>query len=223
MLLSVEPFTIAACARSSPLSLKQTEEIARALASYYPHISFETTFVETLGDRDLKTSLRDMDSTDFFTRELDQMVLKGECRIAIHSAKDLPNPLPKGLAIIAITEGIDPSDALVLRDREALENLPPGAIIATSSVRRESAVTQLRPDLAFTDIRGNIGSRLAALDEKRVDGVVIAEAALIRLELTHRNRIILPGATAALQGKLAIIARVDDPLMSEIFSCLDSR
>ena len=149
--------------------------------------------------------------------------MKKKCRIAIHSAKDLPDPLPKGLSIIALTRGIDPCDSLVFRSEEGLDTLPSGAIIATSSARREEAVKSLRTDLSFQDIRGTIEQRLQKLNDGLVDGVVIAEAALIRLGLTHLNRIKLTADTAPLQGKLAILAREDDLEMKSFFSCLDSR
>jgi hydroxymethylbilane synthase len=151
------------------------------------------------------------------------MLLKGECRLGIHSAKDLPFPLPSGLAVICLTKGIDSSDSLVLRPGETLEGLPKGAVIATSSVRREQTVLQLRQDLSFIDLRGTIGQRLAKLDQGEADGVVVAEAALIRLGLTHLNRIRLPGETVEGQGQLAIVARAEDEEMSSLFACMDVR
>ena len=187
-------------ARDSALSRRQVEEVRHL----FPHIHFEMTFVKTHGDRDRKTSLRDLDKTDFFTQELDALVLRGECDVAIHSAKDLPDPLPKGLVLAVLTQGIDPSDSLVLREGSTLEK---GMSIATSSMRREEMVRQLEPDVHVVDIRGTIEERLAHIEEGRVDGVVIAEAALIRLELTHLNRVRLPGEAASLQGKLALITK----------------
>jgi hydroxymethylbilane synthase len=159
---------------------------------------FDVVWVETVGDRDQETSLRGMEKTDFFTRELDQMLLEGKIDLAIHSAKDLPDPLPKGLKVAAISKGVDPRDVLVLKQE-------PVQIVATSSARREEAVKQLYPHCQFVDVRGTIQERLA----KDVDGVVIAEAALLRLKLTHLKRIFLPGETALMQGKLAIVCRED--------------
>lgn len=210
-------------ARSSPLSLTQVDEILSHLHRYHPNVQFKLNAVKTLGDLDRHTSLRDLNKTDFFTKEIDMMLLSGECRIAIHSAKDLPDPLPKGLKIIALTVGIDSSDSLVLREGQQLRDLPPGAVIATSSTRREEAVKLLKDDLAFTDIRGTISERLSALEHGNVFGVVIAEAALIRLKLTHLNRVRLPGSTVPMQGQLAIVARADDQEMESLFAPLDSR
>lgn len=216
-------FPIEVGARSSPLALAQVEEVLEELKKKFPSASFQCLFKETYGDRDLKTSLRTLGQTDFFTREIDEMLLKGTCRIAIHSAKDLPFPLPKSLQLIALTRGIDPADALVLREFESLESLPKGSLIATSSSRREEMVKELRSDFDFCDLRGTIETRLNLLKEGKADGVVIAEAALIRLKLTHLNRVQLRGKLAPLQGQLAILAREDDDEMKALFRLLDAR
>jgi hydroxymethylbilane synthase len=214
---------IIAGARRSPLSQAQLQEVLQEIQTHHPEIAFQPVFVDTKGDRDQKTSLRTLDKTDFFTKELDDMLLTGKIHIAIHSAKDLPEPLPQGLCIAAITRGLDPSDSLVLRQGERLQSLVPDAIVATSSERREEAVRQLRSDLRFVDLRGTIADRLVKLDKGEADGVVVAECALIRLGLTHLNRIRLPGNTVPMQGQLAIVVREDDSEMRTLFSCIDSR
>ncbi len=204
---------ITIAARESPLSKKQVQEFLQQT-----HLtSYETHFLSTTGDRDQKTSLRTLEKTDFFTKELDQLLLEKKCDIAIHSAKDLPDPLHPQLKILALTKGVDPSDSLVLRDNTPLKK---GALIGTSSAKREEATRLLHPGLRFCDIRGNIQQRLAQLDEKKVDGVVIAEAALIRLNLTHRTRIKLPSETTPFQGQLAILAHKDSTLT---FNQIDTR
>lgn len=210
-------------ARSSPLSRAQVEEVLEELRQFHPKIVFEMLWVETSGDKDQRTSLRSLEKTDFFTREIDHAQLQGMCRIGIHSAKDLPDPLPKGLVLVALTKGVDPSDALVLRKGEDLQSLPQGAKIGTSSVRREKNVLALRSDLICVDIRGNIGQRLALLEKGRVDGVVIAEAALLRLRWTKHNRIPLGGDRAPLQGQLAVVAREGDEEMAALFASIDGR
>lgn len=181
-------------ARSSPLSRAQVEEFKREFG-----LQCEVVWVQTTGDLDQLTSLRTLDKTDFFTRELDQMLLEGKIDAAVHSAKDLPDPLPKGLWVAALSQGVDPRDSLVIKKE-------PIHVVATSSIRREGAVRQLYPHCRFVDLRGTIQERL----KKEVDGVVIAEAALIRLQLTHLNRVFLPGETAPLQGKLAIVCRENE-------------
>jgi hydroxymethylbilane synthase len=201
-------------ARASRLSQAQVQEIARLL----PSVTFDVRLVETVGDRDQKTSLRTLDKTNFFTKELDEMLLSGVCRVAIHSAKDLPEPLPQGIVMIALTEGLDASDVLVFNGP-----LPYGAKIGTSCERREKAVKAFRPDLQCVDIRGTIEHRLKVLDEKKLDGLVVAEAALIRLGLQERQRITLEGETASLQGKLAVLAREGDVEMGVLFAPFDIR
>lgn len=223
MPLSKQTSLIDVAARASPLSRVQVEEVLQELQLYHDNIEFRLHFVATKGDLDQKTSLRTLAKTDFFTAELDAELLDGRCRIAVHSAKDLPHPLPEGLALIAITKGVDPSDALVLREGESLESLKSGAKIATSSERREESVCLLRRDLSFIDLRGTIGQRLEKLSTGEADGVVIAEAALIRLQLTHLNRIILPGTTVEGQGQLAVTARAGDEAMRALLACIDSR
>lgn len=217
------PSSIKVAARTSPLSRAQVDEIFEELRPHHPQVQFAPTFLETMGDRDLLTSLRSMGKTDFFTREIDQLIIAGECDIAIHSAKDLPDPLPEDLTIVAITRGVDSSDSLVLRNNQTIDTLASGAKIATSSKRREDMVKQLRSDLSFIDLRGTIGQRLEKLETGAADGVVIAEAALIRLNLTHLNRVTLPGETVEGQGQLAIVARRDNEAMRQLFCCIDSR
>ena len=227
---------------------------------------FPCRYFTTVGDRDRTTSLRFLRKCDFFTRELDAALIRGEIDAAIHSAKDLPDPLPHGLAVVAITKGVDPRDALVYNaelypywlkssllggaktsgfndrkescinsiqlslrslNRESFRASPkgyfstnrgiqPGALIATSSQRREEAVRQLFPHVRFCDIRGTIEERLAQLDRGEVQGVVIAEAALLRLKL-NRKRLHLPGETVPLQGRLAVVARRGDLRVKAFF------
>jgi len=210
-------------ARFSPLSQAQVREVLLELRIHHPDSDFQPLFLKTTGDLDLKSSLRGLEKTNFFTKEVDDLLVQGLCRIAIHSAKDLPASLPEGLKIIAITEGVDSADVLVLRSGESFDALPSRPVIATSSERREAMVSLLRSDFLFKDLRGTIAQRLSKLDSGEADGVVVAEAALIRLGLTHLNRVRLPGDGVALQGKLAIVARHDDDEMHQLFACLDSR
>lgn len=215
--------TLVVGARSSPLSRAQIKEVLQELLQFHPDIEFKPVWVVTMGDKDLKTSLRTLEKTDFFTREIDALQLSGGCRLSVHSAKDLPEPLPKGLVVAALTKGVDPSDSIVLRNGETLKSLPANAKIGTSSVRREKNILELRSDLKCVSIRGIIQDRLALLDKGVVDGVVIAEAALIRLGLTHRTRISLPGERAPLQGQLAVLALENDEEMRELLKCIDVR
>lgn len=214
---------ISLTSRRSPLAIAQVDEVLKELTLHHPLVQFSCNFIDTRGDIDQKTSLRTLDKTDFFTKEIDEALLSGACRIAVHSAKDLPEPLPEGLTLVALTKGVDSSDALVLKPGITLESLRRGCVIATSSVRREEAVRQVIPHANFVDIRGTINQRLMVLENDSIDGVVIAEAALIRLGLRNLNRVILPGDTTPLQGQLAVLARTDDTEMHFLFSCMDVR
>lgn len=205
-------------ARSSRLSRAQVVEVLRELNGFYPHIHFTTSWVATTGDRDLTTSLRLLDKSDFFTREIDEMLLGKECRIAIHSAKDLPDPLSEGLQIVAVTRGVDASDSLVLRPDTELADI---RLVGVSCSRREEAVRKLVPHARFSDIRGTVDHRLEQLEQGFFDAIVVAEAALIRLGLTYLNRIRLDGQVAPWQGRLAVLARQEDQEMEQLFWHID--
>jgi hydroxymethylbilane synthase len=202
-------------ARDSLLSRAQVEEIAAQLSVF-----LEPVYFKTWGDRDRETSLRTLGKTDFFTKEIDQALLAGQIRVAVHSAKDIPDPLPQGLVLVALTRGVDPRDCLVLREGEDLSHV---RIVATSSAVREERVRTLLPSVQFVDLRGTIQERLGRLDRKEVDGVVVAEAALVRLRLRHLNRFFLPPPSTDGQGQLAVLARKDDREMSDLFRPLDAR
>ncbi|MBS0656304.1 MAG: hydroxymethylbilane synthase [Verrucomicrobia bacterium] len=220
---SCDKIEITVGSRDSPLSQKQVEEVFSELSHFHPFVTFVPFLMKTTGDLDLKSSLRHMENSNFFTKEIDEMQLKGQFRISIHSAKDLPDPIADGLSMVALTRGQDPSDSLVLAEGVNLQNIRKGASLATSSLRREKVILSLIPDAQIVDIRGTIGNRLEKLQKGEVDGLVVAEAALIRLGLTSLNRIKLEGPVAAYQGQLAVLARSDDKEMFELFSCIDSR
>ncbi len=202
---------IRVAARRSPLSLIQVDEVMNPLA-----IPFELIAVDSRGDLDRTTSLRDLGKDDFFTDAVDRLVLEGKADVGIHSAKDLPDPLTTGLSLIALTKGLDPSDSLILRPNETVQ---PHFRIATSSARREELVQELFPfPLSFLDLRGTIAERLTLLTQGAADGIVVAEAALIRLGFTHLPRIRLPGPTTPLQGRLAVTAGSGNHAMATLFA-----
>jgi hydroxymethylbilane synthase len=213
--------SIAVGARDSALSKAQVEEVLQLMQEHFPNITFLNIWFKTKGDVDLKTPLSSMGATDFFTKEIDEAVLSGVCEVAIHSAKDLPDPIPDALEVIAYTKGVDSSDVLVFRDQESLETLSYGAKIGTSSLRREKNIKALRSDLQCVEIRGPVDKRLELLDGGEFDAVSMAKAALIRLKLT-RSVADLPGESAFMQGRLAIVARKDNQEMKALFSCLHS-
>lgn len=199
--------SILVAARSSPLSRAQVQEVEVLLQNFEAGITLQTVWLEAYGDQDQITSLRDLPPSDFFTREIDGLVQHREARFAIHSAKDLPPVLPEGLMVAGYTPCLDPRDSLVLR--AGLRDLPKGAVVGTSSTRRDEQVRRRWPDVRIVDLRGPIHVRLERL-QRDCDAVVVAECALIRLGLCHLPRMILEGATAERQGELALVCREDD-------------
>ena len=218
--MTLSPKAITAGARDSLLSKVQVEEVLKEIKEHYPEIEFSTFFLKTKGDKDQETSLLHLEKSNFFTKELDELLLQGKCQITIHSAKDLPNPLPEGLAVVAYTKGIDPSDVLVVK--EGANSLSKNAKIGTSSLRRIENLRKSYKDVTCVDIRGTIDKRLELLQKGEVDALVIAKAALIRLKL-HVRELPLLGEPCPMQGKLAILARKGDLSMQELFSKIDCK
>lgn len=206
--------------RDSTLSLKQFEELRALLNS---NCQLKPLPIKTVGDYQPNVSLRSLGKTNFFTKEIDEMLLAKRCRIGLHAAKDLPDPMTKGLELVALTSGLTPLDSLIFRKNESLQMIQTGGKVGSSSLRRDAAVKLMRQDLTYVDIRGPIEKRIGQLYSGRIEALVVAEAALIRLKLTHLNRIPLSGSTAPLQGKLAVVARKGDLEMAKFFRPIDSR
>ena len=190
--------------RQSRLALLQVEELVKEAGI----TDYELIKTTAYGDRHKEVSLMDEGlAQDFFTRELDEALLEGRADIAVHSAKDLPNPLPDGIELLALTEGKDPSDSLVARDGLTLATLPAGSKVGTSSAQRKEELLKVRPDLVVVPIRGMIEERIAQVDDGSVDALIVATCALDRLGLSHRATERLPFKTHPLQGKLAVTGR----------------
>ncbi len=205
--------------RNSPLSLIQVKELVRA----FPAFDYELQAFSSFGDKNKQVSLMENVASDFFTRELDTALLNGKADISIHSAKDLPYPLPTGLELLCLTEAADKTDSLVTKDDLGLAALPVGSRIGTSSKARKEEVLKLRPDLHVVSIRGTIEERIAQVDNGFVDGLIVASCALHRLGLSHRAADSLPFKTHPLQGNLAVIGRAGDTGLKDFFSLQDIR
>ncbi|MDD5476835.1 MAG: hydroxymethylbilane synthase [Candidatus Omnitrophica bacterium] len=208
-------------ARSSPLSLKQADEIK----GIFPSIDFEVITYQTQGDRDKHTPFARFEGSDFFTRQLEEALLKREIDVAVHSAKDLEENPPRGLTIAAITASISPYECLVSRGNKLLGGLKPGSRIATSSSKRKNALLRYRRDLEIYDVRGNIEERLYQLDKGKFDALIVAHAALIRLGLENRITEIIPKwviPAHPLQGSLALQVRSDNQRLIDLFSVVDT-
>lgn len=214
--------------RTSPLARIQVEEaldtLAAACGGTRPDV--QVHFLESLGDKDKKRSLLDGSApADFFTRELDDALRRKEADFAVHSAKDLADPLPSDMELIAILPGADPTDSLVCRSGvgPTLEQLPRGAKIGTSSPLRKQELLGLRPDLEVAGIRGTIEERLAQTDQGDYDAVIVATCALKRLSLAHRIDQVLPFATHPLQGHLAVTALKGRADLRQLWAAVDVR
>lgn len=211
--------------RKSPLALKQVDEVMGHLKKFEPEFNFEIVGIDTYGDKDKITPISEIEGSDFFTREIEESLLKGEIDFAVHSAKDLPDAIPEGLYVAAITKSIDPYDALVSRDNLRIDNLKIGAKIGASSLRRKTQLKKYRDDFQIVDIRGNIEERLKILDETDLDAIVIAACGLLRLGLGHRIAQRIPFNILQphpFQGSLAIETRQNDEEMITLVSKLDA-
>ncbi|WFB36061.1 hydroxymethylbilane synthase [Kiritimatiellota bacterium B12222] len=207
--------------RSSKLARLQVDEALPSLQSVLPEAEFVVENMTTIGDHDLKTPLTDASiPADFFSRDLDQAQLDGRADLVIHSAKDLPVPLTKGLVIAAMLPAQDTRDALVIREGVDLSQ---GGVIGTSSPTREAAMRVLYPQTTFQSIRGDIGQRLTQLDEGKYDAVIIAGCALQRLGLEDRITHWLDYETTPLQGRLAITVRHDRTDLIQALRAIDVR
>lgn len=205
--------------RNSNLSLKQVKEVFSSL----PSIKYTLTSLPSFGDKNKHISLMDNIDQDFFTRELDAIIIEGKADIAIHSAKDLPYPLPKDIELYSLFEAKDKTDSLISKNNLSLAQLPEGARVGTSSTTRKAELLKLRSDLAIVSIRGTIEERIAQVDSGFIDALIVASCALRRLELDNRIAEILPFKTHALQGNLAIIGHKNNTVLKDIFSPFDIR
>lgn len=211
--------SIRIASRTSRLALIQVEEVMKNL----PQVNYTVIKTDSMGDKDKQRSLLSGVPSDFFTREIDNMLLAEEADIAVHSAKDLPYPLPDGLMVVALLPAIDQSDALVTASGLPPEKLPAGSHIGTSSPLRKKEMEAYYPHLKIVSVRGTIEERIAQADNGFMDGVIVATCALIRLKLEYRIAAVLPFKTNPLQGHLAVVARSNRSDMVALFSTLDCR
>lgn len=207
------PTTLNIATRQSPLALWQARHIQTRLQALYPQLSINLVTMVTKGDKILDTPLAKIGGKGLFVKELEQALYEKQADIAVHSLKDVPMDLPDGLTLGAYCQREQPTDAFVSNKFSALDDLPQGATLGTSSLRRQCQIQQYRPDLNIISLRGNVGTRLAKLDNGDYDAIILATSGLKRLGLTERicheidTDISLP---AVGQGALAIECRADD-------------
>lgn len=205
--------------RKSALAMWQTEHVIEILKEKNPELDFEIIPISTKGDKILDVPLAKIGDKGLFTKELEVALLNGEIDFAVHSVKDMPTNLPEGLKLGAMTKRHNPQDAFVSADDIKFEDLPEGAVIGTSSLRRRAQLLYHRPDLNLVDIRGNLQTRLTRMKEQNMDGIILAAAGLERLGMAENIKdrldfsICLP---AVGQGSLAIEIREDDFFIEKI-------
>ena len=191
-------------ARGSRLSRLQVEEVFKN----FPELAYEIKYLESYGDKNQQISLLNGEApADIFTRELDDAIRQGDADIAIHSAKDLPYPLPEDIEVIALFPAFDTTDSLVSRGHKKLAELPAGSIIGTSSPLRKKGLNELRPDLIIKGIRGCIEERVQQVKDGKYDAAIVATCALKRLGMEDEIAEVLPFPTHPLQGFLAITGK----------------
>ncbi len=211
--------------RASKLALKQTDIVRKLLENISPDIKFSIVRITTKGDRDKSDFLYQAESRGLFTSEVENALLDGRADLAVHSLKDLPTLFRDGLVIAAIPQRESPADALVAGDNvTSIEQLPSGATIGTSSLRRIAQIKLLRDDIECVPLRGNVETRVRKVTEGNLDAIVIACAGLSRLGLADRISAVLPPREfipAPAQGALAVQIRADDKELAELVMRID--
>jgi hydroxymethylbilane synthase len=220
--MSTERLRIAT--RKSPLALWQAEHVRIRLQNANPGLQVELVTMSTQGDRVLDSPLAKIGGKGLFVKELEQGMLEGHADIAVHSMKDVPVDFPHGLGIGAILEREDPRDAFVSNRFGSVDELPRGARVGTSSLRRQCQLRALRPDLELLDLRGNVNTRLGKLDQGDYDAIVLACAGLKRLGMAARitraltQEELLP---AIGQGVIGIECRLEDETVRQLIQPLN--
>lgn len=209
--------------RKSALALWQTEHVAERLRAAHPNIDIEQLPMSTQGDKILDAPLAKIGGKGLFVKELEVQMLDGRADIAVHSMKDVPVEFPEGLKLAVIMQREDPLDAFVSNEFESLESLPEGAVVGTSSLRREAQLRTLRPDLKIEPLRGNVNTRLSKLDDGQYAAIILACAGLKRLGFEDRIRHALTpeqSLPAIGQGAIGIECRSDDARIQALIAPL---
>ena len=216
--------TLKIATRKSALALWQAEFVKARLEHFHSDLTVELVPMVTKGDIILDSPLSKVGGKGLFVKELEVAMLENRADIAVHSMKDVPVEFPEGLGLEIVCEREDPRDAFVSNTINSLADLPQGAIVGTSSLRRQCQIKALRPDLDIRDLRGNVNTRLAKLDDGQYDAIILAAAGLIRLEMPERIQefiepeVMLP---ANGQGAVGIECRVDDERVKALLAPLE--
>jgi hydroxymethylbilane synthase len=211
--------TLKIATRQSPLALWQAEHIRARLEAMHADLTVELVTFVTQGDKILDTPLAKIGGKGLFVKELEAALMDGRADLAVHSMKDVPMALPEGLSLAVICEREDPLDAFVSNHYASFADLPQGAKVGTSSLRRKCQILKARPDLEIIDLRGNVGTRLSKLDDGQYDAIILASAGLRRLGLAERIRhTIQPDVSlpAVGQGALGLECRSQDQAVLDL-------
>jgi uroporphyrinogen III methyltransferase/synthase len=202
--------------RKSKLALIQTDIVKNKLLEIFPELKIEIVKMETQGDLQLERSLSSFGGKGVFTKELEEALLTGKIDLAVHSAKDLPMEFPKGLDMVAVLNREDERDVIVTCDGTKLKDLPDGAVLGTSSLRRELQAKQMNPHITVKTLRGNVQTRLSKLKNREYDAIVMAAAGMKRAGLDQDADIFMEYMDpdeflpAAGQGILCVEGRAGD-------------
>ena len=215
--------TLKIATRQSPLALWQANYVKDRLQQLYPDLTIELVPMVTKGDVILDSPLAKIGGKGLFVKELENALLNKEADIAVHSMKDVPMQFPEGLGLAVICQREDPRDAFVSHSYRTFAELPQGAVVGTSSLRRQCQLKALRPDLDIRSLRGNVGTRLSKLDNCDYDAIILASAGLIRLGLADRIASFIDveqSLPAAGQGAVGIECRTDDAQVQALLAPL---
>ena len=215
--------TLRIATRKSALAIWQAEHVANRLQQIHPDLQVELVGMMTRGDIILDTPLAKVGGKGLFVKELETGMLEGTADIAVHSMKDVPMAFPEGLHLPVIMDREDPTDAFVSNTIESIDDLPLNARVGTCSLRRQTQIREYRPDLQILDLRGNVNTRLAKLDNDEYDAIILASAGLMRLgfEDRIRERISTERSLPAIgQGAVGIECRVDDERINDLLAPL---
>ena len=216
--------TVRIATRKSALALWQADYVKAELLRHHPQLTVELVPMSTQGDKILDTPLAKIGGKGLFVKELEQAMLDGRADIAVHSMKDVPVEFPPGLMLHTICPRENPQDAFVSNQFNSLDELPQGAVVGTSSLRRQCQLKALRPDLTVRDLRGNVNTRLAKLDAGEYDAIILAAAGLIRLGFEDRITSAISvedSLPAGGQGAVGIECRTADSEIHALLKPLD--
>ena len=211
--------------RRSQLALWQSEYVKARLLEHYPNMQIELQEFVTKGDKILDVPLAKIGGKGLFTKELEVAMLEGTAHLAVHSLKDVPTQFEDGLQLAAVTKRFDPRDAILSNKYTSLEDLPQGAIVGTTSLRRRMAIKMLRPDIVLKDLRGNINTRIAKLNAGEYDAIILAATGIQKLQIEDEVKYFTPISTDIMipsMGQATLgIETTNDPKVLEIVKILN--